>query len=216
MKLQKHDCPIKIELCDVGAGWLKMKLCIDDEILDFDTTYCMGDGFHALLERLYYLHPNAYDNDYSGNIVETTEIKTTLNGENTVAEVPYKSTFYWDEEGSIINWEFEHKPTLKKEFDLHIKLGIHRNDTDVYKEFTVSYKEFCYALAKACTEMLKKHGINGFHESYWDGDINLRHLLFIKAIALDCTNMIKTIYNKENDEVCSDINKELELLLFDM
>ena len=215
MKLQKHDCPIKIELCDVGAGWLKMKLSINGEIHEFYSTYCHGDGFHALLERLYYLHPNAYDNDHSGEIVKTEEIEAELDGEKTTAFVPYKTAFYWDEEGSIIDWEFERKPTLDREFDLNIKLGIHRNITDESKEYTVSYKEFCYALAKACTELLKKQGINGFHQSYWDGDINLRYLLFIKAIALDADEMIETKYNK-NHEASSDLNKELELLMFDM
>lgn len=215
MKLQKRDCSIKIEFYDVRAGWLKMKLCINGETLVFDSTYCFGDGFHALLERLYYLHPDAYDYDHSGEIVDTTDVEAELDGEKITACVPFKATFYFDEEGSSIDWKFEHKPTLDREFELNIKLGIHRNRANECKEYTVSYKEFCYALAKACTELLKKQGINGFHQSYWDGDINLRYLLFIKAIALDADELIEAKYNKDH-EASSDINKELELLMFDM
>ena len=215
MNLQKSECSIQIEFYSVGAGWLHMKLSIDNDELDLCTSYCMGDSFHSLLESIYSLHPDAYDNDHSGRIVETKEIEAELDGKKTTAIVPYKATFYWDEEGSIIDWEFEHKPTLDREFDLNIKLGIHRNITDECKEDTVSYKEFCYALAKACTELLKKQGINGFHQSYWDGDINLRYLLFIKAMALDADEMIETKYNKDH-EASSDINKELEFLMFDM
>lgn len=215
MNLQRREYPLKIEFYDVRVGWFKIKLCIDGDILDFDSTYCLGNGFYALLERLYYLHPNAYDYDHSEEIVETKEIDTELDGKKITAIVPYKATFYWDEEGSIIDWEIEHKPTLDREFDLNIKIGIHRNMTDESKEYTVSYKEFCYALAKACTELLKKQGINGFHHSYWAGDINLRYLLFIKAIALDADEMIEVKYNKTH-KASSDINKELELLMFDM
>ena len=215
MNLNKRDCSIKIEFYDVGAGWLNMKMGINGDELDLCTTYCLGDGFHALLERMYYLHPNAYNHDYSGEIVETEEISAVIDGRKVAVEVPYKTNFYWNEEGSYITWKIEHKPTLDREFDLYLKIIINRDDETQEFKYIVSYKEFCYALAKACTELLKKYGINGFHQSYWDGEINLRHLLFIKAVALDADDMIKVEY-KDNYEINSNIEKELELLLFNM
>ena len=217
MNLQKRDCSIKIEFCNVRAGWLQMHLCINGETLKFVSSYCLGDGFHALLERIYYLHPNSYDWDYSGDIVDSIKIMVPINEKNKTSSVfvPYRTSFDWDEEGGIINWEMEREPTLDKEFYLNITLGIHRDDTDEYKKYTVSYKEFCYALAKAYTELLKRQGINGFHESYLDRDINLRYLLFIKAIALDADDMINTNID-DKYSVFSDLNKELELLMFDM
>ena len=215
MNLNKRDCSIKIEFYDVDAGWLHLKININNDELDMRTSYCLGDGFQALLERIYYLHPDAYDNDFSGEIVETEEIATVLDETRIAVEVPYKTNFYWDEEGSFIDWEIEHEPTLDREFDLYLKIIITRNDEKQKFEYTVSYKEFCYALSKACTELLKKYGINGFHQSYWDGDINLRHLLFIKAIALDADEMIK-VECKDKNEMKSNIENELKLLLFDM
>ena len=108
---------------------------------------------------------------------------------------------------------------IEKEYTMEIKseVIVARLKDDETQEFKyiVSYKEFCYALAKACTELLKKYGINGFHQSYWDGEINLRHLLFIKAVALDADDMIKVEY-KDNYEINSNIENELKLLLFDM
>ncbi|MBO4520329.1 MAG: hypothetical protein J5787_03905 [Alphaproteobacteria bacterium] len=219
----KRSEQIKIEFYDVCAGWLHMRLCVDDEIVEMRTTYCLGDGFRALLRAAYYLHPDAFDGPFgnSGDFAEQKEIEVFEDGEKTTVEVPYKVEFDWNEEGSWVDWTLEHEPTLDREFDLKIELEIHRADVDrdevrvQKKEFVVSYKAFCYALAKACTEMLKKQGICGFRESYWDGDINLRYLLFIKAIALDCPEMIKTKYN-DRDELCSNLEKEIKLLLTDM
>ena len=193
-----------------------MRLCVDDEIAEMCSTYCLGDGFRALLRAVYYLHPDAFDGPFgnSGNFAEQKEIECFLDGEKTTVIVPYKVEFDWNEEGSFVVWTLEHEPTLDREFDLKIKLDICR-EKELKKEFVVSYKAFCYALAKACTEMLKKHGICGFHESYWDGDVNLRYLLFIKAIALDCPEMIKTAYN-DRDELCSNFENEIKLLLTDM
>ena len=175
-----------------------------------------------MLKAAYYLHSDAFDGRFDhGDNVEIKETEVNVDGEKTKVWLPYKTKFNWDEEGSWVDWTLEHEPTLDREFDLKIKLSIWRAEEDQdeereeKKEFVVSYKAFCYPLAKACTEMLKKQGICGFHESYWDGDINLRYLLFIKAIALDCPEMIKTAYN-DKDEACSNLENELKLLLTDM
>ena len=139
MNLQKRECPINIEFYDVGAGWLHMKLSIDNNEIELRTSYCTGDGFHSLLESIYYLHPNVFDHDWNEKIVENITIKA-IDGDSEVdCEVPYKAEFYWDEEGSTIDWKFEHKPTLDREFDLNIKLGIQRDDIEELKEYNVSY-----------------------------------------------------------------------------
>ncbi|MBQ7005252.1 MAG: hypothetical protein IJN68_02350 [Clostridia bacterium] len=86
-----------------------------------------------------------------------------------------------------------------------------------YKEFTVDDKEFCYAVAKACTEALKEFGFYGYRYSTESEPIKIHQLLFLKAYALG--NMeARELIMVDEDFDCrkSDFNKELELLLFDM
>lgn len=72
-------------------------------------------------------------------------------------EVPWKATFEWDEEGACSIWNLEREPNENTEFMLYIDIKICRSEERNY-HYEVSYKDFCYAFAKAYTEMLKKHG----------------------------------------------------------
>ena len=212
MNLQKRDCSIKIEFCNIEAGWLDAKIKFNDKEIKVISSY-IGPSIEVLLEAIYMIHPNSSYHDNS-KYVKYTEIKGMAEGQEVDWNVPYKAEFYWDEEGSYVDWYFEHTPTLENEFDLNVKIIASRRDTKEIK-FTVSYKEFCYALAKAFTDMLKKYGIFGYHHSWYGGDVNFRQLLFIKAIALDADDMINTNID-DKYSVFSDLNKELELLMFDM
>ncbi len=211
MKLTKRECPLKIEFCNIEAGWLDAKIKLGEKEIKVTSSY-INYGIDALLEAIHGIHPNSSNHEYS-NLIECTDIKGVAEGHEVDWTVPYKAEFCWDEEPSIIKWYFEHKPTLENEFDLNVRIVINRETPDEMK-FTISYKDFCYALAKGCTEMLKNYGLFGFHHSHWNGDINIRHLLFIKAIALDAYDMVDVFWTKYSD--CSDLNKEIELLMFDM
>jgi len=95
---------------------------------------------------------------------------------------------------------------------------------DTYR-YTIDGRDLCYAIAKACTEAIKKYGLRGYRQitgSNYTGDtFDLDELLFVKAYALGC---IDVRYTKELWEIpgrwiragCSAFEKELELLLFDM
>ena len=83
--------------------------------------------------------------------------------------------------------------------------------------YEVPYRDLCYAVAKACTEMLKEYGFYGYHHSTYVQDMNVRYLLFIKSIALDNFEARQLTYYKEKDHgETSDFIKEMDLLLFDM
>lgn len=211
MKLIKRDCPLNIEFCNIDAGWLNAKIKLNNKEVKVTSSY-IGYGINALLEAVNCIHPNSSNYEYS-NFVSNKEIKGMADGVEVDWSIPYRAEFYWDEEGSIVDWIFEHEPTLENDFDMEVKIIIHRSTVDEMK-FTISYKDFCYALAKGCTEMLKQLGITGFHRSYWSDDINIRHLLFIKAVALDVQNELGVFESKYGNS--SDIKKELELLMFDM
>ena len=212
MKLVKRDCPIKMELCNIEEGCLDLVINLNNEEIKLADSYDLGDGFPTLLEviyRLYGLLPEQNKSAY------TDEIKITqvIDGLKMELWVPQKANFYWDANGFTTNWEISKDPFIREDFEIKVKLEISR-EKDKTKVFTVSYKDFCYALSKALTQTLKIYGINGFHNGYLGADINIRQLLFIKAIALDAKDYIDIFWTKDGD--CSDLNKELELLMFDM
>ena len=86
-----------------------------------------------------------------------------------------------------------------------------------YQEYTVNDRDFCYAVAKACTEAIKEFGFYGYRYSTESQPIKIHQLLFLKAYALgnmDARDL--TVVDEGLDFCKSDFEKELELLLFDM
>lgn len=94
--------------------------------------------------------------------------------------IPHKAEFVWDEELATSCWTLTREPTEDADFELHIDISLNRVEEKNYS-YKVRYKDFCYAVAKTCTDVLKSHGIYGYHYSTYVDDINLRHLLFIKS-----------------------------------
>ena len=81
----------------------------------------------------------------------------------------------------------------------------------------MKYEDICYAVADACTKALKKHGFWGYHQATYTEDMNVRILLFLKAIGLGNLEARELTYHDEKGEgETADFGKEMELLLFDM
>ena len=229
MDLQKRNCGIEMRLVPYGAGWTDVHLNIGSDQLYFIISSGWGDRFSELLKILYHLHPQVNDQDsynkleYWDDICEFIDgkYKVTKIVENcddcpaTIQPIPYKGEFTWHEEGTHSHWSIWREPTEDTDFDIHINIQICRNDTKEYA-YTVRYKDFCYAVAKTCTQVLKSHGIYGYHYSVYFDDLNLRHLLFIKAVALDAFEARQLTDNEDGSGVSSPFEKELQLLLFDM
>ena len=226
MVLKKRDCGIKMRLVPYGGGWTDVYLNIGNDELYFIITSMYSDNFNNLMSVLYFLYPENYDHEHTENyvdcwegIIENDEVveiveRITKSSCTTIA-VPKKGEFSWDEEGASSYWVIEREATMDTDFDIHISIDIKRDDAHHY-EYTVRYKDFCYAVAKTCTEVLKSHGIYGYHNSIYYGDMNLRYLLFLKCIALDNFEARElTNLGRGNGESTS-WEKELELLLFDM
>jgi len=225
-KMKKRDCGINMSLIPCGGGWTDVYLNIGEDKLDFVISAMLGDNFTDLLRVLYFLHPENNDPEYAENFVdcwegriendEVVEIAEKIDKESYVCiSVPVRGKFCWDEEGSESIWTIEREPTLDTDFDIRIGIDICRDERKHY-EYTVRYKDFCYAVAKACTEVLKSHGIYGYHHSIYHDDMHLRYLLFIKCVALDCFEARKlTDMGDKNGERTS-FEKEIELLKFDL
>lgn len=229
MNLQKRDCGMEIKLVPYGGGWTDVYFHIGDDELYFIITSIRCDQFSKLLEILYYLHPDQNDPMSNDNIDYWDGVYEIINGKCVVSKIvehceeypaiihsiPHKAEMHWDEEGSSSHWIFTREPTEESDFELQIDICIHQEKEKHYSH-KVRYQDFCYAVAKTCTEVLKSHGIYGYHHATYTDDINLRHLLFIKAVALDCLEArTLTDMGKESGEGTS-FEKELELLLFDM
>ena len=228
MNLMKRDCGIEMKLVPYGAGWTDVYFNIGNDNLYFIITSIWSDQFSKLIEVLYYLHPD--QNDPKGNDAvdywdgvcefvngkpEIIQIAERYDGIGIVRPIPYKAELHWDEEGSFSHWTFTREPTENTDFELQIDICIERDEEKHYS-YKVRYKDFCYAVSKACTYTLKSHGIYGYHYSTYEDDFNLRHLLFIKAVALDCLEVRELTDMGDKLGESTSFEKEIELLLFDM
>lgn len=233
MKLKKRDCGINMRLVPYGAGWTDVYLDIEGDHLHFVISDVLGNQFDDLLRVLYHFHPKNGDPENADDIIEckcgicaktdtgfeVVKIVDELRDEEHpwgYIDIPWKADFTWDEEGAHSKWTLERTPDESKDFMLKIHIEQHRAETTTY-DYEVRYKDFCYAVAKACTETLKEYGFFGYHHSTYTQDMNIRYLLFLKSVALDnfeARNL--TYYEEKGHGETTVLNKELELLLFDM
>ncbi len=228
MELKKRDCNIKMKLVPYGAGWTDVYLTIDNDEHYFIISYALADQFDDLLGILYYLYPENFSSESAPYNIDCKSAKLELiDGEyktvkivdadsnelGTFRDIPWKAHFVWDEEENASVWKIERNPTEDLDFDL--KISIEHNEN--HYEYIVRYADFCYAVAKACTETLKKHGFTGYHRATFTQDFNVRYLIFLKAIALENLDACKlTYYEEKGAGETSDFTKEMEILLFDM
>jgi len=224
-KLKKRDCEINMKLVPYGGGWTDIYLDIGKDKLYFIISY-VWSNFTDLLRILCFLHPEYNDTenikgciDCWWGLIENNEVvKITQHIDEypcRVRPIPQKGQFTWDEEGAESRWSIEREPTLDTDFDIKISIDICRSETKHYI-YNVRYKDFCYAVAKACTEVLKSHGIYGYHHSIYEDDMHLRYLLFIKSVALDNFEARQLTDMGDKNGEASSFKKEIELLMFDM
>lgn len=233
LKLIKRNCEIKMRLVPYGAGWTDVYLDIGGDSLYFVISDVLGNQFDDLLRILYHLYPDNNDPENADDIIDSKYgiCKETEDGYKIVSilddihdidppfveqDIPWKANFTWDEEGACSNWTIERDPTQNTDFMLKIHIEHCRTETKVY-DYEVPYRGFCYAVAKACTEMLKEYGFFGYHHSVYHQDMNVRYLLFLKSVALDNFEARElTYYGEKGHGETTDLQKELELLEFDM
>ena len=235
MKWQKRDCPIHMELVPYGAGWEDITLDICGDNHWWSVSGCLGDGFGALVESLYALYPHqTHDEVEERWLAEKEEfIADFKNGEYVnnrpipegytggyislpKAAEPKAAEFFWDHEGWGVRWKLTKEPGQEREFNLTIDL---EETDDEHKTFhyEVKYSDLCYAVGKAITEAVKKHGFGGFHTSVWESDVNVRHLCFLKSCGMGMPDAVHPFDSTEKGVgAVSSFADEIELLLFDM
>jgi len=91
-----------------------------------------------------------------------------------------------------------------------------RREWEHVKTYTIKSKDFCYAVAKACTEVLKRYGFYGYRYSTEYDYFKLHQLLYIKAFALGALETRELLDADSEWVKRTSFEKEMELLLFDM
>ena len=234
IKHKKYNCPVKIRLVPYGGGWTDVHMDIGEDNLYFVISSYQGNQFEDLVKALYHMYPKQSDSENADSLIDYVEWLTEYTGEEYVpvkiaetrevggvyVDIPWKAQFTWDGEGPLAKWYIERNPDNKKDFMLDIKIveeDYWEDRPEITHQYCVRYKDMCYAVAKACTEALKKHGIYGYHHATYYNDINIRHLLFLKAVALDNFEARKLkFYEEKGKGETSDFEKEMRLLLMDM
>lgn len=235
MDTKKETRGIKMRLIPYGGGWTDLYADFGDGELFFTISSCIGYPFESLMRALYFLEPPTGNadcgflgddrilfkykiTDRSGNVTlidETEEVDRDTS--DIIDYFTWKVSFTWDEEGSYSSWEIDRLENAPD--SLRIRIEIHREESETH-EYIVKYKEICYAVAAACTAALKKHGFLGYNRATYL-DLNIRYLIFLKAVALGKREACEIHSPKEkiagegNGEY-SDFDKEMELLLSDM
>ena len=217
---------MKIRLTPCGSDFTKVQIKIGDVINDFFLSGVMGSQFSSLLSAVYCLYEED-GLDHWHYRRRSPELKREFPNDRKDGLYATKAEFHWDGEGygyatvSIVR-ECTDLTTPKANAPDPIKISFWRRLGETY---TVDGRDLCYAIAKACTEALKKYGFKGYLQSnsgYYLGDsIDIEKLLFIKAYALDAMDVRKTVKAWENPHGwmsadASSLEKEIELLLFDM
>lgn len=213
MALEKRECPIKVYLNPTGGYALGVDIDIDGERHSFLPSSATACGlFDDFLSAVYQLYTEPRDGHNSAN----TRVFSTPTDCNVIT-----TRITWDEEGTLDVFEFS-RIVQGNCFESHDADSVSVSITISFQEddertvrYSVNGRDLCYAVAKACTDVLKQFGIHGYAFSTEHGDsFNLDHLLFVKAYALNVPEARRTFLS--HGEYVSDFVKEIELLLFEM
>lgn len=209
MKLQKRNCPIKAVIEPLGAELLAVTFDFGDRKLEYTPSTAMGDQFGEFVCALYTLYYEKNNDRFDGhNERNSREYHTNSDHKIQATTV----TVDWDSEGTFMRLEM----TKKLDGDT-ILLRASMDYGKTYQEYSVNDRDFCYAVAKACTEAIKKFGFYGYHYSTESEPIKIHQLLFLKAYALGNMDARDLIVVDEGLDCCkTNFEKEMELLLFDM
>ena len=208
-ELKKRDCDIEIKLTPSGTQFLRFEMDIQGDHLDFLPASTMGDQFGAVVSALYTLFHEKED------MHEEWRSREHISNDNHVIHT-IVTKVDWDNEGDVVEIVMSRKCTVDIDYENDL-IDIEINNYDVVlKQYTVKTKDLCYAVAKACTEVLKEYGIYGYRYSTEQDYFKIHQLLYIKSFALGNFEA-RELISEENDWVKkTSFEKEIELLLFDM
>ena len=209
-KLQKRDCDIKIKLTPSGAQFLHFEMDIQGDHLDFLPASTMGEQFGAIVSACYMLFHEW------GDMHEEWRKGGRLSWQDPNLHTIYSSVD-WDNEGDVMEIIMSRSGNFEIDYENDMMEIVIKHYDDIIKKYKVKSKDWCYAIAKACTEVIKEYGIYGYRCSTEGDGFLIHQLLYIKSFALGNFEARELIAENELDWAKrTSFEKELELLLFDM
>ena len=189
---------------------MHFEMTVDDDYFDFLPASTVGVQFGAVISALYKLFIEDVDDENT-----TWGKHEYLSDENHIIHTVVTRES-WDNEGTDIDIIFSRKIADKIDYENDMMSIEFRCYEDVLRKYDVKTKDFCYAVAKACTEVLKKYGFYGYrHSTEYDYFI-LYQLLYIKCFALGNFEARGLIDSDDGFAKQTSFEKEMELLMFDM
>ena len=209
-ELKKRDCDIHISLLPSGTQFLCVKMDIQGDHLHFLPSSAVGDQFGDFISALYNLFYEGDDghDEWTGRHYISDENHMILASQVTVE---------WDEEHDMAHIVMTRKWSNEIDFESDVMDIEFKRYDKLIKKYTVKTVDFCYAVAKACTEALKRYGFYGYRYSTEHDYFQLHQFLYIKSLALMNFEARELVLECQDEYAkCSSFEKEMELLLFDM
>lgn len=208
--LKKRDCGISIKLTPSGAQYLHFEMTVEGDYFSFSPASTVGVQFGAVVSALYKLLVEDIDDEH----VAWGKPEYLTDEDHVIQTVITKES--WDNEGTEIDIIFSRKVVHEIDCENDMMNIEIRRYNDTFKKYSVKTKDFCYAVAKACTEVLKKYGFYGYrHSTEYDYFI-LHQLLYIKCFALENFEARELMCSDNEWAKKTSFEKEMEILMFDM
>ncbi len=225
---------VKFEVVVWGGGWEDYKLSVNDTEHYLLTTciwakYELGELIEALCCMSPDFYQYCYGTDYAyldrcdkpfrvikkkngDRLVESVDEEGYEGGDIVFCEdIPQVVHLSWDAEGRSTDWIIERTITADNDFTLRIRIETHYEDEEQF-DFTVSYKEFALAVADGCIKALKRHGFFGWEKSNYGHQLDLKQIIYLKAIGKDRLPDIEMTCPYEKEGEVTSFEKEMDIL----
>ena len=201
---------INIKLTPSGTQYLHFEMSVDGDEFDFLPASTVGVQFGAIVSALYKLFIEDIDDEHT----VWGKHEYLSDEDHVIHTVVTKES--WDNEGTDIDIVFSRKITSKIDYENDMMSIEIRCYNGILKKYAVKTKDFCYAVAKACTEVLKNYGFYGYRYSTEYDYFILHQLLYIKCFALGNFEARELTDADDGYTKKTSFKKEMELLMFDM
>lgn len=231
IELKKRDCPIRIGLTPVGAGWIDMTLEVADDRYEISISGCLGSGIGGFIGCIYQLYRGKDSNPDKGMIEDIYEFVDVKKNGQVVGrraraasdkawyEVPKTTVCDLSEEGHGYVFRFEREAVNTTDFNVEMMVEeygcVYEGQERIFT-YNMRYSDLCYAMGKALTEAVKSVGFGGFCEDAWDTDVSIRHLCFLKAVGLGHPEWVMPTCENAKAPAKTSFAVEMELVDFDL
>ena len=208
MKMEKRNCGIDFKVSFGAQRWQHFVVTINGEKHEHTCSAAVSSMLGDLIDVLYELYIESCDED------SAEKVKYTHDDPDSEMITGIVADFNWDNEGEVLYWKISRR-LYEPEIILDIQLE-YEYSKKIY-QYRVPFFDFCYAVAKATTDLLKQTGIIGYHYlGEWDS-INIHHFLYVKHLGIFGKPIPYLPYDQGYPcDTITSFQDEMELLVFEM